>query len=277
MLDGPARHWPNYLVEGALLGTFMVVACSAVSLVAHPGSPLARRVTRPVLRRLLVGLAMGVTAVVLITSPLGRLSGAHMNPATTLTYTMLGRVAPLDALGYALGQFGGAIAGVALAARLRPSVIRHASVNCVITQPPEPGLGAASRALLAEIAMTFVLFLAVLRLSNDAALARFTPYAVGVLVTLYITFVAPISGMSLNPARTLGSAVGARSFRALWVYFVGPVAGMTLAALVYLLALGPQSVYCAKLDHSGSEPCIFDCRIEVMRSGTGAAAPARSP
>lgn len=274
MLDALAHHWPNYVIEAALLGTFMVVACSTVALVAHPGSPLARRVTRPIARRAMIGVTMGATAVLLITSPWGRLSGAHLNPATTLTFTLLGRVSPVDAAGYALGQFAGAIVGVGLARLARPSVVRHAAVNCAVTQPPAPGARAAWRALLAEIAMTFVLFSVVLRLSNHAATAPYTPYAVGALVASYITLVAPISGMSLNPARTFGSAVNARSFRALWVYFVGPVAGMSAAALVYVLTAGPQRVYCAKLDHSGNQPCIFDCHIEALRRGDDAGAPA---
>ena len=266
MLSSLEAHWLNYVIEALLLGTFMLSACTSVTLAAHPLSPLARRIRRPLARRALVGAAMGITAILLITSPPGRLSGAHMNPATTITFALLGKIAAWDALLYSIAQFIGGIAGVALALSLFPSFVKHPNVNCVITQPPEPGRRAAWRAFGAEAAMTFVLFGTVLLVSNTPTIAHLTPYFVGLLVMVYITFEAPISGMSMNPARTLASALGGRSYRALWVYFSAPLLGMVGAAGVYAGTLGTERVYCCKLDHSGNERCIFHCRIPEMRS-----------
>lgn len=185
-----------------------------------------------------------------------------MNPATTLTFAALGKIEAFDAALYIAAQFIGGIAGVAFASGLFPRLVRHETVRCVVTQPGKPGPGGLRLAFLGECAMTFVLFSVVLIATNHGSLAPYTPYFVGVLVALYITFEAPISGMSMNPARTLGSALGARSYRALWIYFVAPPLGMLAAAGVYSAALGSDSVYCCKLDHTGHQPCIFHCRID---------------
>jgi aquaporin Z len=99
----------------------------------------------------------------------------------------------------------------------------------------------------------------VLRVSNTPGLARFTGLFAGALVALYITFEAPISGMSMNPARTFGSAVVGRLWQNLWIYFTAPLLGMLLAAEVYRRRTGAHRVYCAKLHHHNSRRCIFRC------------------
>ena len=95
-----AGHWPEYLMEAALLGCFMVSACIVAVLLDHPSSPIYRSVPDPFIRRFLGGLAMGGTAILLIYSSWGRRSGAHFNPASTLTFLRLGRIAPRDAIWY---------------------------------------------------------------------------------------------------------------------------------------------------------------------------------
>jgi aquaporin Z len=89
----------------------------------------------------------------------------------------------------------------------------------------------------------------VLCASNAPRTARFTGVFCGLLVATYITLEAPISGMSMNPARTLGSATGAVQFASLWIYFTAPPLGMLLAAEIYLRARGSARVRCAKLQH----------------------------
>ena len=81
VLSSLRRHWPEYLFEGALLGVFMISACAFTALLEHPASSVRQAISNGDVRRALIGLAMGLTAVVLIYSPWGQRSGAHMNPA----------------------------------------------------------------------------------------------------------------------------------------------------------------------------------------------------
>jgi aquaporin Z len=88
---------------------------------------------------------------------------------------------------------------------------------------------------------------------------RLTGVFAGCLVALFITFEAPLSGMSMNPARTLASALPGNLWHALWIYFVGPTAGMLLAVDAYRLIRRTPDVVCAKLNHHTHRRCIFRC------------------
>lgn len=253
-------HGPEYLIEAALLGTFMVVACTATALLHHTASPIARALRPALARRALTGVLMGLTAIALITSPWGQRSGAHMNPGVTLTFLMLGKVAPLDALGYILAQFAGGLAGVLLSALALRQIIRHPSVNYAATLPGRAGPRAA---WLGEFTIALLMMSMVLASSNYAPTAPYTPLFAGLMVATFITVEAPLSGMSMNPARTFASALPARALRSLWIYFTAPPLGMLAAALVYTALARP--VYCAKLDHRGDSPCPFDCHIREMQ------------
>jgi aquaporin Z len=101
----------------------------------------------------------------------------------------------------------------------------------------------------------------VLTVSNTARLMRFTGIFAGLLVATYITIEAPLSGMSMNPARTLGPAMLAHTARTLWIYFTAPPLGMLLAAEVYVRRHGVETVHCAKLHHPSNIRCIFRCRF----------------
>jgi aquaporin Z len=249
-------HWPEYLMEGALLGIFMVAACAFASLLEHPGSPVRQALGDGLLRRALMGLAMGLTAVAIIYSRWGKRSGAHINPATTLTFLRLKKVERADALFYSLAQCAGAVLGVGLASLALSSVIRHPSVRFAATVPGERGAGVA---FFSEVAITFLLMTVVLAVSNAPRWNRFTGLAAGSCVALFITFEAPLSGMSMNPARSLGSAVAAMTWSSLWIYFLAPPVGMLLAAEARLRSRGLHSILCAKLHHENHERCIFRC------------------
>lgn len=249
-------HWPEYLIEGGLLGAFMVVACTAATVMHHPGSRAARRIRSPLARRIIMGVMMGATAVALIYSPAGRRSGAHMNPATTLAFLVLGKVAPWDAVFYIIAQFAGGLAGVLTAASLLRGRAGHPDVKYAATVP---GPGGAGAAWVAEFMIALILMMAVLSASNSPGWAPYTGLLAGFLVTAFIVTVAPVSGMSLNPARTIASALPARESRSLWVYFTAPPLGMLAATLLYAgVGPGAHAVLCAKLFH-GRGPCIFRC------------------
>lgn len=248
-------HWPEYLMEAAGLGTFVVSASVFAVLLFHPASPAARL---PALAgRALMGLAMGLTAIGLIYSPWGKQSGAHFNPAVTLTFARLGRVAAWDAAFYMAAQFAGGVAGMGLVALTAGSLAGAPGVDYVVTVPGAHGVAVA---FAAEVVMAFAtMSMVLLTTARVPRLAPFTGIFAGVLVAVYITVEAPLSGMSLNPARTFASALVARLWTALWVYMTAPALGMLLAAEVHGLS-SAAGVPCAKLHHANDRRCIFRCR-----------------
>jgi len=256
MVEAFRKHWPEYFMEAACLGTFMISACTFASLLGYPQSPAHMWVASGIGRRAVMGLAMALTAIGIIYSPWGKRSGAHMNPSVTMTFWRLGKIESWDAIFYVLSQFAGGIAGVLIARRFLRSWIVHPDVNFAITIPGRYGAWAA---FLAEILISFVLMFVILVVSNREAVARFTGVFAGGLVATYIIFEAPVSGMSMNPARTLGSAFSAHVWTALWIYFCAPPLGMLLAAELYVRVQGAKSVRCAKLHHQNSQRCIFRC------------------
>jgi aquaporin Z len=263
-----ASHWPEYTIEAALLGLFMLSACGFTVLLEHPRSPAHMAIPDPTLRRALMGLAMGGSAVALIYSPWGKRSGAHFNPATTLTFFRLGRVARRDAVAYVGAQFLGGALGVLMASLALGGLIADHATRFAATLPGPAGVPIA---FAGEVVITFVLMSVILYVSNHPTRAHLTGLCAGALVALYITVEAPLSGMSMNPARTLASALFTRDWTALWVYFTAPPLGMLLAAELYVRRRGSDAVFCAKLHHQNEQPCIFcESRATLPRlSGQG--------
>jgi aquaporin Z len=256
-----AKHWPEYAMEAAELGIFMISACAFTVLLQHPESPVRTLLPDASLRRALTGLAMAATAIALIFSPWGKQSGAHFNPSVTLAFLRLKKIEPWDALFYVLAQFIGGVLGVLVAALLLGKSIAHPQVLYAATTP----VAGAKTAFLAEAAISFVLFFTVLLVSNHKKLSRYTGLFAGSLVALYITFESPLSGMSMNPARTFASALPAKLFDGLWIYFLAPPMGMLLAAELYLRLRSASTVYCAKFHHHNEKRCIFNCRFGELQ------------
>lgn len=264
------RHWPEYLIEAAGLALFMVSACLFVALLEHPASPVRQAIDDAWVRRTLIGLAMGGTAIAIIYSPWGKRSGAHLNPAVTLTFFRLGRIERGDAAWYVLSQFAGGVAGVMAAGWvIGGHVVADPAVNHVVTSP---GIHGPAVAFAAEAFISFGLMLVVLQMTNRHALNRYTGLVAGALVATYITFEAPVSGMSMNPARSFGSALSAHYWHGLWIYFTAPIAGMLLAAEVYLRTHGHGAVLCCKIHHDNEQRCIFRCRYGESAAASEVAA-----
>ena len=255
MIKTLRNHWPEYLMEAWGLGTFMIAACIGTVVLWHPGSPVEHWVSHsPLLQRLLMGVAMGLTAMAIVYSPWGKRSGAHLNPALTLTFLRLGTIKPWDALFYVIFQFIGAITGVTISWLLLGSMVSIPQVNFAVTIPGAPGVWTA---FVAETLISAGIMGTVLLTTNKPKIMHFTGVMIGCLLMFYIAFEAPLSGMSMNPARTVGSAVVANQWTGWWVYFVAPTIGMLIAAEIYLWTKGKDAVHCAKLHHTLDVRCIF--------------------
>jgi aquaporin Z len=251
-----SQHWPEYMIEGLCLGMFMISACTFAAVLEHPASPVRSHLASGDLRRFLGGIAMGLTAVLLIYSPLGRRSGAHMNPAATLTFFRLGKVNGWDAAFYGFSQFVGGVLGTALAFLALGPRLAHEKVNFAVTRP---GMCGIAIAFAAEVVIAFLLMTVILNVSNSRKFARYTGLAAGTMVMLFITFEAPLSGMSMNPARSFASDFVGMQWQAIWIYFTAPLVGMLSAAEIFVRSRGLHAVICAKLNHSGNARCIFRC------------------
>jgi len=233
------------------LGVFMVSAGLFSTLFEYSGSPLHGALPDPDIRRGLVGLAMGFTAIGVIYSPWGRQSGAHINPAVTLAFLRLGKVARTDALFYIFAQFIGGTAGILLVAVLLGSSFTAPPVALIATVP---GWGGEWPAFAAEFTISAGLMWAVLFFNSRKRLQAFTGLAAGILVALFILFEAPLSGMSMNPARTFASAAAGGAWTDAWIYYTAPFMGMLAAAEMFRL-LG-RHTHCAKLYHAKDKRCI---------------------
>ena len=256
MIDRFKNHYPEYLMEAAELGIFMISAGVFVALIEYDGSVIKQLIPIEQIRLTLIGIAMGLTAVFLINSKIGKRSGAHMNPALTLTFYRLGKIKFWDAMYYMIFQFIGGTVGVYIVYLIIGQVFANPPVNYVITVPENNSI---TIPFIAEALMSFLLMAMVLFTTNKISLAKYTGTIAGVMLAIFISVEAPISGMSINPARSFASAFPSNIWTAFWIYLTAPPIGMLLAAQLYVLIKGKENVICAKLNHDNKVRCIFNC------------------
>jgi aquaporin Z len=256
------RNLAAYFAEFAGTGLMLFVGVSAVAFMWSPGSPIPA-VPYPALRRLLTGILFAAGATAVVYSPLGQISGGHINPAVTLAFWRMGKVPNRDAVVYVVAQFAGALVGTYAAGlawgRLTVGVQYAATV-------PGDGYSAAG-AFAAEILITFLLVFTIFVCVNKPRIAPRTGVIAGALVALLVMIEAPVSGTSLNPARTLAPAMLAPTYTGLWAYFAGPAIGALLAVAAYRGQWGSRTV-CAKLYHTEKYACPFDtCNYRLAKAG----------
>src|SRR6266496_4826409 len=179
IVEALQKHWPEYLMEAAGLGIFMISACVFTVLLEHPASPLNQMIENGNIRRALIGIAMGATLIGIVYSPWGQRSGAHLNPVLSLSFLTLGKVNRWAAAFYGIAQFAGGIAGVAVSDLLLGFPLRHSSVNYAVTIPGPDGVWTA---FAAEMLISFLMMSMVLFVSNSPRLTRLTPVIAGTLV-----------------------------------------------------------------------------------------------
>ncbi len=259
-------HWPEYLIEAGGVATILFVSVLASVFALSP----AVAALGPFGQRVFAGLCIAGTVVLLIYSRLGRQSGAHFNPAVTLTFLRLGRMRRWDAAFYIAAQVAGGMAGIHLARSLLGEVVARPPIRWIVTVPGKEGVGSA---FAAELFCAFLLMSVLLLLGGVPRLAKLTGVAAGVLIFTYIVFESPISGFSLNPARSFASALPAHVWMAFWIYLAAPPLGMLFAALLNVRARLPRMA-CAKLIHDDTVRCIHCGFKPTRRNGVRSLRPA---
>lgn len=225
------RNWPAYLMEAWGLATFMLSATLCLLVLEHPGSPVHQAMPSKGLRLVTLGLVMGLVVAGISYAPWGKRSGAHINPAVTWAFYRLGKISGRDALFYTLAQFLGATVIIQGLELLVGRPFRHPAIGHAMSKP---GPGGPWVAFAAEFAMCFVLMLVLLWAVNRPKLEKWAGAMLGGLIALYLAVETPLSGMSLNPARTFGSALAAGEWKNYWVYLLAPPLAMLAAAELYL-------------------------------------------
>ena len=270
----PPAPWAAYAAE--LAGTFLMVAwgLSAVVFMMSAASPMARLVPSARLRLLATGFLFAAGGTAVVYSPLGQRSGGHINPAISVNFCILGKMRGPDMILYAAAQCAGAIAGAGLVKLLWGAWAR--SVEAGVTRPA-PWLSPAGAAAV-ELVITASLVGVILVFLSRPRLHRWTGLAAGIWVALLVFAEAPVTGASLNPARSLGPALVTGDCRDLWVYFAGPLAGAGLAAFLWKRAGARRHPVCAKLFHTHRYPChLADCRFGASRAGAEPPVPKEVP
>jgi aquaporin Z len=214
------------------------------------GSPVVRLVPDPGLRRLFTGFLFGLTGCLIAFSPLGKESGAHINPAVTLGFWLMGRIRSLHALGYFIAQLVGCILGAL------PLLAWGKMGRSIAFGSTAPGHGyGAWPALAGEVVTTFCLIAGLFSFLRRKNIRRFTPLLFPFLYAVMVYIEAPVSGTSTNPARSLGPALISGEWESWWIYWVGPLVGTVLSVSVFRFTwLRHIEIEIAKLYHFDHDP-----------------------
>lgn len=242
----PRLPWQLFLSEFIGTGLLLLGGLSLVILVFGAGSPIAAWVPSVTLRRIISGFLFGSLGAAIALSPVGDVSGAHINPAVSLGFLLTGKLKPRVAFGYTIAQLGGATlfcAPLLLWGDMGRSISFGASL-------PGPGYSTWT-VLLGEVATTFGLVASLCVFLATRELRRFTPYMIPFLYAIMVPLEAAISGTSTNPARSLGPAIISQNYDGWWIYWVGPFVGTGIAIVV--CSLFAVRIEVAKLYHFDSD------------------------
>jgi aquaporin Z len=249
-------HAPEYVAEFLGTGCMVFFGLSAVVFDFGTGLPMSRWVPDHSLRLLITGLLFAGTGSLVVISPLGRLSGGHINPSVSLAFWLHGKMRFVDFLGYVVAQMLGGIAGAAALSGVWKKYA--ASVNDGMTLP---GAGWPLWAVFGwEVAITAVLVFLIFFFVSSKRLMRWTPFMTWLLIAIMVWLEAPISGTSLNPARSLGPALVSGNWSSQWIYAVAPPLGGIVGMFLFdIITPTWREVLTGKLFHAPNYRSVFKC------------------
>jgi aquaporin Z len=256
-LPQPGWHGLDWACE--FIGTMVLVfvGLSAVVLNFETNSPVAPAIPSRSARLLLTGVIFAGSGALVAISPIGRRSGAHLNPSITLAFWCRRHLRLGDLAGYVVSQLTGA-----LAATLILQAVWGQGATSVRFGLTLPGRGIRPwQAAGSEALMSTVLVVTIFGFVSSARTARWTPLGVWVIIAIFVWQVAPYTGTSLNPARSLGPAVVDHHLGEYWIYVAGPLGGALLAAALWRLV--PRATLTAKLFHDARYRSVLGSALPV--------------
>lgn len=221
----------HYVQEALGLAIFMISACFFSAMLFSEKSSWYDAIPGFNEKNILMGIAMGITALFIFYSPWTAPSGSQINPAVTLAFLRVNKMCRYDVLFFILAQFIGGTLAVYIMQMLMGNILVETPVNSAVTVPGKFGLVPA---LITEFLIAFITMSMVLFTSNNDKLKKYTRIFAGCLVCTWVIVAGPVSGFGMNPARSFASALPAHLWTAFWVYLLVPVASMLLAAELFL-------------------------------------------
>lgn len=265
------QRFPWQVFASELVGTALLVwvGLSLVILISGEGSPIKSVLPSEGWRRLVTGFLFGTTGALIVLSPVGMRSGAHINPVVTLAFRLMGKVDLRTTLGYLIAQLSGAILG-ALPLFAWGSMAKSVAFGATL---PGPGF-TLSTVLLGEVITTFMMVALLCVFLGFRKLRPFTPAIFPPLYAIMVWAEAPISGTSTNPARSLGPAIVSGQWEGWWIYWVGPLLESIAACLV--CSFLAKRITVAKLYHFDSDRDRLFRRMRLRESSDQMTAPSSS-
>ena len=238
------------LAELVATAGLVLLGLSAVIVDFGAGGPLATALPDAGLRRAITGFVFGTIGALIAVSPLGRESGAHLNPVVTIAFRLQGGIRSGTAVAYVVSQCVGAVLGAL------PLLAWGALGRSVAFGATLPGAGYPNWAVLGgETLATVALIVGLLAMVGHRRSRAFTPLLFPPLYAILVFVEAPLSGTSTNPARSLGPAVVAGTWQGWWIYWLGPLLGALIGvAAIRLSPLRRLELEVAKIAHHDHDP-----------------------
>ena len=220
----------------------LLLGLSVVIFMFGSGSPMAELIPSVKVRQAITGFLFGSVGASIALSPIGKLSGAHINPAVTIVFWLFRKIEGRLAVTYILAQLTGAIIGCL------PLLFWGEMGKSILYGGTTPGQNyTAQTALMGEIITTFIMVSLLVIFIGFRQIRQYTPYMFPVLYAIMVPLEADISGISTNPARSLGPAVISGQWADIWIYLIGPLTGALLASLA--CSVLAKRITIAKLYH----------------------------
>ena len=226
-MKNPRPPWLLFLSEFIGTAILVLVGLSIVICMFGTGSPAASWIPNEGTRRLITGFLFGSTGALIAISPIGKESGAHINPIVTLAFWLMGKIHARVAMGYVLAQLTGAVLGA------WPLLAWGPMGRSVAFGSALPGTGYhIATVFWGEVITTFAMVSLLFTFLGSRRLRPYTPAIFPILYCIMVFVEAPISGTSTNPARSLGPAVISGQWPEWWIYCAGPLTGTIAATII---------------------------------------------